>query len=677
MPRPKPGHFFGRLKNPMQLTDKRTQRILLLAAVTVMLAATAIAYWPGLHGPFLFDDNPNIVNNIALRLATLSPHELLRAAFSSHSGLLYRPISMLSFAFNIYFFGNNSFPFKLINLIIHLSDALLILWLTRRLLMNCRRRYQFDWKDVNINWASVLVAAAWDLHPLNLTTVLFIVQRMTSLSALFTLAGMLAYVVGRERMLAGKTGWPLVWLLTPFLGIVGVLCKEDAALLPLYLLAIEWLVFGFRNGKQAIAKNVLAFYVCGLVLPGIIGLAYLIAHPQFFLANYAYRDFTLPERVLTEFRVVWLYIQWTFFPDIRHLALYHDDLGISTGLLTPLTTLWSLLALIALIALAWWQRRRRPLLSLGILFFFAGQAMESTLLPLEIAFEHRNYLPDYGLLLAAFSLLLLPSAGGSRHARLSLRWAIAVIAIPVLFSVTWLRASEWRSYLDFGYYEAHHHPGSERALYTLGQAYSNFALGGIPKDAGIALHTLARAAAVSDDIIPDTAMMLVSAKLKLPVNPAWQQHAEAILHTYPVATEDTAALDSLVNCLPTACKSLAPTALAMLQAAFHSKNIEKLRRSNADLWVIYSNYLTFTGAPFNKILAAMQQSVHYEPNIAVYRISLTKGLMIAGKFNAAEEQIQQLSRLNKFGSLDLDIQSLKASLAATRAAADKSAPTSP
>ena len=671
MPRLKPGHFFAHLKI-MQFGFRQHQRILLAASVIFMLAATAIAYWPGLHGPFLFDDNPNITGNQGIQIASLAPHELLRAAFSSHSGLLYRPISMLSFAFNFYFFGEGSFSFKLANLIIHLINALLILCLTRRLLLACRRRYQFDWKDININWASMLIAAAWALHPLNLTTVLFIVQRMTSLSALFTLAGMLAYVVGRERMLAGKTGWPLVWLLTPFLGIVGVLCKEDAALLPLYLLVIEWLLFGFRTGKQTIAKNVLAFYVCGLVLPGVLGLTYLIAHPQFFLANYAYRDFTLPQRVLTEFRVVWLYIQWTFFPDIRHLALYHDDFGISTGLLRPLTTLGSLLALIVLIALAWWQRRRRPLLSLGILFFFAGQAMESTILPLEIAFEHRNYLPDYGLLLAAFSLLLLPNAGGSRQARLSLRWAIAVIAIPVLFSVTWLRASEWRSFLYFGYYEAQHHPGSERALYALGQAYSNLALAGDTKNSGLALDTLARAAAVSDNIIPDTALMLVSAKLKLPVNPAWRQHAEAILHTYPVATEDTAALDSLVNCLPTACKSLAPTALAMLQAAFHSKNIAKLPRSQADLWVIYSNYLTFTDAPFSEILAAMRQSVHYEPNIAVYRISLTKGLMIAGDFEAAEEQIQQLSRLNKFGSLDLDIQSLKASLAATRAAADKS-----
>lgn len=652
--------------NPMRLADKRTQHILLGLAAIGLLVATTIAYYPGLHGPFLFDDYPNIVNNLALRISSFSPHELMRAAFSSHSGILYRPISMLSLAFNLYFFGGDSFSFKLTNLIIHLINGLLILWLTRRLLVNCKRRFQFDWSELRLSWVSVLISAAWALHPLNLTTVLFIVQRMTSLAALFTLAAMLAYVYGRERMLAGKTGWPLVWMLTPFLGVIGVLCKEDAALLPLYLLVIEWLIFGFRSARQSTAKNVLAFYLLGLVLPGILGLAYLVHYK--FWAGYAVRDFTFPERVFTELRVVFLYIKWTFIPDIRQLALYHDDLVLSTGLLNPLTTLWSLLALIALIGVAWWQRKRRPLLSLGILWFFAGQAMESTVLPLEIAFEHRNYLPDYGLLLAAFSLLLLPATADKPRVRWSLRWSIALLAIPVLFSVTLLRASEWRSFLDFGYYEAQHHPQSERAEYALGQAYSNLALGGTLKDPSIAFHTLEKAAAISNSIMPDVAMMIVSAKLNLPVNPVWQQHAEDILLAHPVNLNVTSSLASLVNCLPTDCKKLTPAADSLLQAAFHSA--QKFRPS-ADLWVIYANYLTFTGQPLSEIITAMQHSVELAPNIPIYRISLAKGLTMMGKFDAAEEQIRQVSRLNKFGSLDMDIKQLKANLAAGRAVAAK------
>jgi len=656
------------IKHSMKLTDKSTQYTLLVACVILMLIATAGAYTPGLGGPFMFDDFPNIVTNVALRLSGLSVHELLRAAFSSHAGLLYRPISMLSFAFNLYFFGDNSFSFKLTNLIIHLVNALLILWLTRRLLLNCKRRYNFDWQVLNINWASLLIAAAWALHPLNLTAVLFIVQRMTELAALFTLAAMLAYVYGRERMLAGKTGWPLVWLLTPTFGLVGLFCKEDAALLPLYLLLIEWLVFGFRNLRQALSKNILAFYVCGLVLPGVLGMVFLLTHPLLFLGGYAYRDFTLSERLLTEFRVVFLYIRWTFIPDIQQLALYHDDIVISKGLLTPLTTLWSLLALIGLVILAWWQRKRRPLLSLGILFFFAGQAMESTVLPLEIAFEHRNYLPDYGLLLAVFSLLLLPAAGHAGRARITLRWAIAVLVIPLLFSVTLLRAYEWRNFLDFSYYEVQHHPKSERALYVLGQAYSNLALSGAMKDPVIAFNTLEKAAAISTNIMPEVAMMIVSSKLKLPVNPTWQNRAEASLLTHPVSLQNTTSLASLVDCLPTDCKTLAPAADDLLQAAFQST---QKYRQNPDLWAIYANYLTFTGHPLSEVIAAMQQSVKLAPRVPQYQINLAKGYIVIGDYVAAKAQIQQLSKLNMFGRLDYDIQQLTDRLTAARADAEK------
>ncbi len=654
----------------MQVGYRQRQRLLLLLATAAMLVAAVLAYYPGLHGPFLFDDNPNIADNPALRLASLAPHDLLRAAFSSRSGVLYRPISMLSFAFNIYFFGNNSFSFKLTNLVIHLCNALLLLWLTRRLLLNCRRRYQFAWPDTRINWFSVLVAAAWMLHPLNLTSVLYIVQRMNSLSALFTLAGMLAYVYGRERMLAGKTGWPLVWLLTPAFGLIGVLCKEDAALLPLYLLVIEWLVFGFRNRQPGISKNTLVFYLFGLVIPGVLGFAFLLHNPGWFLGGYAGRNFTLEQRVLTEFRVVASYIQWTFYPDIRDFALYHD-IAASHSLFTPLSTLWSLLALMALAGVAWLTRKRRPLFCLGIFFFFAGQAMESTILPLELVFEHRNYLPDYGLLLAAFSLLLLPGPGAQRQSRAALRWGIAALSIPVLFSVTLLRASEWDNFLDFSYYEAQHHPHSERALYTLGQEYSNLALSGAIQDPAIAFQALSRAAALSTNIMPDTAMMMVSAKLKLPVNPAWQKHAENILRAYPLSTQDTDSLSSLVHCIHANCQALTPSAYAMIQTAFHSKNIEKLPGSQADLWAIYANYLTFTGAPLGEIVTAMRHSVELAPNESQYRINLAKGLIMSGDIQGAEAQILQLSRLNLFGSLDLEIRKLNDNLAAARSTIDK------
>lgn len=661
------------MKNTSEAPEMKVtyiQRWLLPLALVIMVAATVLAYWPGLHGPFLFDDNSNITDNPALHFAGFTLQDLMRAAFSSRSGLLFRPISMLSFAFNFYFFGSEVFSFKLTNVIIHLINALLILWLTQRLLVNCRRRFQFNWTDKQLRWTAVIVCAAWALHPLNLTSVLYVVQRMTSLAALFTLAGMLAYIYGRERSQSGRTGWPLVWVLTPFLGVIGLFCKEDAALLPLYLLVIEWLIFGFRGSEDRRARNVYVFYVCGLILPGLLGLAFLVTH-GWFLALYAGRDFTLTERVLTESRVMLLYIKWIFFPDIRQLALYHDDLQLSTGLLSPITTLLSLFALIALIVIALWQRKSRPLLSLGILWFFAGQMMESTVLPLLIAFEHRNYLPDYGLLLAFFSLLLLPASSGSHVLRPSLRWMLAALTIPVLFSATFIRADEWRSYLSFSYFEALHHPESEQALYSLGQAYSNLALSGQLTNPDIALRTLARAASHSNNIMPDAAMMIVSAKLKLLINPAWEQHAQKLLVSHPLGVQDVNSLNSLVNCLPTGCKVLRDSTRILLLAALESA---KRYKQNADLWIVYSNYLAFTGHPLNEVIDAMIQAAKLAPNVPQYQINMAKGYIVTGNFAAAKAKIALLSRMNRMGNLDYDIAQLNQRLEAARKAAEKSAP---
>ncbi|MGH8377601.1 MAG: hypothetical protein ACRER7_01490, partial [Gammaproteobacteria bacterium] len=641
------------------------QRLLPTLAVLAMLAAVALAYAPGLGGDFMFDDIANIVMNPFLPLDHLGVHAMLRAAFSVRSGPLYRPISMLSFALNLYFFGPHPYSFKLVNVVIHLANALLVLWLTRRLLINCQRRYGFDWSSGTLNWASLLIAAAWALHPLNLTAVLYIVQRMTSLAALCTLAAMLAYVYGRERSLAGRRGWPLVWVLTPVFGAIGLFCKEDAALLPLYLLVIEWPIFGFRNQHGHTSRNVLAFYAAGLVLPGLAGGAFLV-HQRFW-EGFANRDFTLPERILTEFRVVVLYVKWTFFPDIRELALYHDDIRASTGWLHPLTTLWSLLALIAMLALAFWQRRQRPLVCLGILFFLAGQMMESTVLPLELAFEHRNYLPDYGLMLAFFSLLLLPAHSERKYLRASLGWTLAVFILPVLFGALLLRSWEWKDPLSFSYYETLHHPQSKRAQYRLGQVYANLALDGGLKNPEIALQALTKSARLSNDIMPDVAMMIVAAKLHLPIDPGWENHAQWFLQNLPFSPQDSNSLDSLVNCLPTSCQTLVPQATALFKSVLKPGSRAHGALSNPDFWVIYGNFLTFTGRPLNEVVATLEKAAALAPTVPIYRINLAKGYIVTGNLPAAEEQIQALKRLDFLGHLDTAIRQLNERLASARA----------
>ena len=164
-----------------------------LALLLCIIAATAAFYLPGLTGHFIFDDGANIRLNPYLQMSSLDFSTLWQAASTGGSNALSRPISMVSFAVNYYFFGMDPYYFKAVNLSIHLINGILVFFLARLLIMlHLRIRGEMD--DQTASWIGIAVAAIWLLHPFNLTGVLYVVQRMTSLAALFTLAGLALYM---------------------------------------------------------------------------------------------------------------------------------------------------------------------------------------------------------------------------------------------------------------------------------------------------------------------------------------------------------------------------------------------------------------------------------------------------------------------------------------------------
>ena len=262
------------------------------------------------------------------------------------------------------------------------------------------------------------------LLPINLTGVLYVVQRMESMANLFVLLGLIGYVAGRRRMLRvvsardddASTPVQHASSLRDFMlcvfsitvpTAVGILAKETAVMLPLYALLIEWVLFHFalRNGRKD--RRIIALFLLVLLLPMVLGLAALlpgILTPE----TWATRDFTLGTRLLSEARIVTDYIRWTLLPTPDALSFYHDDFRVSTGLLTPWTTLASMLFLAGLIALMLWLRSRLPLVTLGIALFLGCQLLTGTIIPLELIYEHRNYFASFGLLLALVPLLAAP-----------------------------------------------------------------------------------------------------------------------------------------------------------------------------------------------------------------------------------------------------------------------------
>ena len=312
---------------------------------------------------------------------------LSSAAQSSGAGPLRRPVSMLSFALNRYFFGTHPYSYKVVNLVIHLLTGLALFVLARLLVA----AYQQQTRGTRLSessayWLPLVIGSLWLIHPLNLTSVLYIVQRMTSLAGRCFTRMCSMCVRNRQTADAGRQTRKAV----DALGSAGVwragrVQQGNGALLPLFMLIIELTLFHFRDSRGQSYRFVTSLFIVLLALPACLLLVKTALNPDWILAGYKMRTFTLTERLLTEARVLMLYLKLTLMPTTGSLGLYQDDIVLSRGLFSPPATLYALLALAGLFTGALALLKRQPLISLGILWFFSAHALESTVISLEIA----------------------------------------------------------------------------------------------------------------------------------------------------------------------------------------------------------------------------------------------------------------------------------------------------
>jgi hypothetical protein len=440
--------------------NRRFPFVVLLAAA--MLAVCTLAYWAGLHGGFLFDDFQHIVNNPLLRAVGTPAQNWLALALSSDAGILRRPLSMVSFGLNAYWFGMDPVAFKAVNLAIHLLNGLLVYAIGWRLAARLIGRGAIS---IQPQYLGLLVAALWLLHPLNVSGVLYVVQRMNELSALFILAGLLCYIDGRLRLLRGEPGLGTALTGLCLFSVLAVASKENGALITAYALVVEVFAFGFQTANVSQRRAIQVFFWLTLALPLALFGYWLTTRTN--LLSYSTRDFTLYQRALSETRVLCDYLLWIFIPDPAWMGFFHDDIALSRGLLRPATTLPALLFLTALIVAAWRLRRRSPGLAFAVAWFLVGHSMESTILPLELVFEHRNYLPMAGLLLGTVCALA---------PWLAVRWpkrlraAVGASLVLACAGLTAQRAIAWGDPLQLALTDARHHPDSAGAQYTAGRA---------------------------------------------------------------------------------------------------------------------------------------------------------------------------------------------------------------
>jgi tetratricopeptide (TPR) repeat protein len=620
-----------------------TWAFLLVAALTVAV------YFPGLAGDYIFDDIPNLLDNKRLQIDSLDMESLRGAAFSSGSGLLRRPVSMATFALNRYFFGVAPFSYKVVNLTIHLLTGFGLFLLGRLLLIAYRQTRRPDLPETAVTWLPVLISGLWLVHPLNLTSVLYIVQRMTSLATLFMVYGLCLYVAGRCRMIQGRPGLPLIMAGLLVFGGLSIFSKESGALLPLYMLAVELPLFRFRDRDAKPDKRVIFFFLATVIVPAILLLTYLVIHPSAILAGYASRDFTLLERLLTEARVLLFYLKMIVIPSISELGLYHDDIAVSHGLLDPPTTLCSIIALAGLLLGAFLLLNKRPLISLGILWFFAGHMLESTAYPLEIAHEHRNYLADYGIL---FALTVAVTQTDWRRLTPVVRSAVPLCFLVLFAATTWLRANQWSDNINQAVYEARHHPNSFRAVFAAGRIHGLLAMHGQAGSAEKAYDFLARAAKLENaNIMPEVTEIKLSYFLGNPVKASWFEAILQKLAHKPLTSSDIDGLKVLASCPSDKCDMPEDAMEAIFAAA--------LKHENAILLSVYGYYTINRRGNFSKGLALFKRAVRLSPREPQLWMNLIKLLIAMQEPAEAEENLRLFMSADTHGGNTTDYEKLQ------------------
>lgn len=429
------------------------QELICGTALWSLLLLALACFWPALYGPFVFDDFPNLQNLAQLGgRVDRSSIGLYLFSFIDNPG---RPLAALSFLIEDADWPTLPLAFKRNNLLLHLLCGCFVFLLTRAL---ARAR---DIDDLRACWLALACTAMWLLHPLQLSATMLVVQRMTVLSGVFVLVGLLCYLkaLACDRL-------PQFWRVAlagtalAFFATLAFLCKENGVLAFAYASALNLTLLAPHI--RALKPPYRRLLLWGTVAPLLLLAATALLPPHRLIAGYEFRDFTLGERVLTQCRILLEYLNAILLPRVGGQGVFHDDYVASRSLFYPISTAPALLGVLALLGSALWLRRLAPLYSFAVLWFFAGHLLESTVIPLELYFEHRNYLPMLGPLFALSSLCMT----AMRNYKVAATAVLSVWLCTAALS-TWANAGIWGDTGRLALVWANQSPGSVRAVQML------------------------------------------------------------------------------------------------------------------------------------------------------------------------------------------------------------------
>jgi Tfp pilus assembly protein PilF len=426
-----------------------------------------LVYSNTLDASWHLDDYQNITHDARLHLNDLTLDSLWNATISFlQNPRDARPLSRLTFTVNWYFGQNDPFGYHLVNISVHVLTAF-FLFLTLADLLKLadtagavhQHRYLI----------ALLSATLWAFNPIQTQAVTYIVQRMAALATMFYILGIYLYIKGRTSDIPLKKA--LLFLSCFLSAVCAIASKENAATLPIALLLVEFLFFQNLSHKRT--RNIFlgTTIAAGLAIVGFGGLIFFRGDFQSLL-NYNFRYFSPLERLLTEPRVVLYYLSQIFYPVPTRLSIEHD-IAVSTSLFNPWTTLPAIIMVSCFVGIGLLYIRRRPILSFAILFFSLNHAIESSIIGLELVFEHRNYLPSLFLFVPiAIGIIGLLDYYREKNKLVHRAIITCVILIIAGFGTgTYIRNLAWQSEKSLWEDAITKAPNSGRAWHNLALSY--------------------------------------------------------------------------------------------------------------------------------------------------------------------------------------------------------------
>lgn len=433
----------------MKLDNKN---VLYLACICFL---TILVYLPSLKGGFILDDFHNLVE--MTKYGSLSQWENAKQfIFGGNAGPTGRPISLASFAITSSAWPNNPYIFKVINLIIHLLCGIFLYLATVQVLKF------YGYSEKNIVLLALMSCAIWMLHPFMVSTTAYVIQRMTQLAALFTFMGIWAYLYGRSYLILNHYKAYIVMTISLVcFTTLATFSKENGVLLPFLILVIE-----FCNPNRT-TKILWQWKAIFLILPSLTIIVYLISLLNFSENRWIIRNFNQLERLMTEPRILFDYLYHLYIPGFEGHGLYQDGYIVSKTLFEPVSTIFAIIGIFILLTFSIAYKKKISLLSLSILFFLVSHLIESTVVGLELYFEHRNYASSAFLFLPIAILILNLK---ERYSVLAYRSTITLILFVLCF-FTYQRSLLWSNTDNLKIYWSQNNSYSPRAQVELARYY--------------------------------------------------------------------------------------------------------------------------------------------------------------------------------------------------------------